>query len=346
MLDPIASTTSLSGITPAPVAQTTPQTTPPSNTGLVNTINTPGIAPVPVAGSAGYTPVNTTATSYDPTNWNVDKNQTTSGQLQQVLDPNSPLMAQAASLGTEQANARGLVNSTMGITAADSAMYNAAVPIASSNAQTYANAAQTNAGATNAALQFGAGATNTALLSNQQATNTASAAASDAANKASLANAQNATSIAENIANNATNLTQTQLTTQSNQAIQLLQSQYALLGQTSSQAGGVMNQVMANIANIQNSTTMDQTSKNTAVATQLGLLTQELQAIQSVAKTSQSSIQSLDLGALFGVDTVGNPAPAAPAAPTAPAAAGNTAAAPAYNPGQGPSNWVTAFGPQ
>ncbi|QJQ93908.1 MULTISPECIES: hypothetical protein [Halomonadaceae] len=56
------------------------------------------------------------------------------GQLSSMLDGNSPLMKQAATMGKQQANQRGLLNSSMGIGASQGAMINAAMPAAQQDA--------------------------------------------------------------------------------------------------------------------------------------------------------------------------------------------------------------------
>lgn len=119
----------------------------------------------------------------DPTKWNVDKSQTMQGQLQQITAQDSPLMAQAKARAIEQMNERGLANSSMALTAAESALYDAAMPIAQNDAQTFAKAAGYNADMSNKftlqntdwqnqALMFGAEQSNLASRQNAQNINT------------------------------------------------------------------------------------------------------------------------------------------------------------------------------
>ncbi|MFG6159621.1 hypothetical protein ACGTNG_12515 [Halomonas sp. 1390] len=75
----------------------------------------------------------------------VTGNQTSQGQLQQMLASNSPLMQQAATQGQQRANQRGLLNSSMGSQAAQGAMISAAAPFAQQDAQTYFQNSQANA---------------------------------------------------------------------------------------------------------------------------------------------------------------------------------------------------------
>ncbi|MBF57745.1 MAG: hypothetical protein CME80_08505 [Halomonas sp.] len=74
----------------------------------------------------------------------VTANQTSQGQLHQMLDSNSPLMKQAATMGGQRANARGLLNSSMASEAAQGAMISAATPFAQQDASTYFQNSQAN----------------------------------------------------------------------------------------------------------------------------------------------------------------------------------------------------------
>lgn len=98
-------------------------------------------------GGGGTEPPVTSGTSGQGV-WNVDPNQTVASQFASLTDPNSALMQQARARAMQGMNSRGLINSTMAQTAADSAMYDAAIPIAKQDAATYADAAKTNAGFT------------------------------------------------------------------------------------------------------------------------------------------------------------------------------------------------------
>jgi hypothetical protein len=117
-----------------------------------------------------------------PTAFTVQPNQTVQGQLTGLMDPNSPLIQQAETRANQQANSRGLLNSSIANTGAQEAAYAAAIPIATTDAATYNNAAgynanesnifaMQNANAQNAAGQFGANANNT-LMGEQLGANT------------------------------------------------------------------------------------------------------------------------------------------------------------------------------
>jgi hypothetical protein len=67
-------------------------------------------------------------------NW-VPEDDGVASRVKNLINENSPMMRQAAAMGTKAANRRGLANSSMGIGAAHSAVIGAATPIASQEAQ-------------------------------------------------------------------------------------------------------------------------------------------------------------------------------------------------------------------
>lgn len=80
---------------------------------------------------------------------NVTPEQTVQGQIKGIIDQNSPLMQQAETRSTQQMNGRGLINSSMAVGAGQAALYDAALPIASADASTYARTASDNAASAN-----------------------------------------------------------------------------------------------------------------------------------------------------------------------------------------------------
>lgn len=74
----------------------------------------------------------------------VSPNQTSQYQLQQMLASDSPLMQQAATMGNQRANQRGLLNSSMASQAAQGAMIDRATPFAQQDASTYFQNSQAN----------------------------------------------------------------------------------------------------------------------------------------------------------------------------------------------------------
>lgn len=122
-------------------------------------------------GPGGPQPATFTAAQAGASSWNVDDNQLVRNQIDKVIAKGGPLRERAETRGRQKAQAAGLLNSSIGVQAAEGALYDAAMPIASQDAGTYAQAARTNAelgtqvsianaGFTNQAGMFNAGARN------------------------------------------------------------------------------------------------------------------------------------------------------------------------------------------
>ena len=105
------------------------------------------------------------------TDCTVDSDQTVSRQLKGILDVNSPLLQQARTNALQQMNNRGLLNSSMAISAGQNAVIQNALPIAQPDASMYGNAAQFNANADNSMSLFNANALNQASQFNKGAQN-------------------------------------------------------------------------------------------------------------------------------------------------------------------------------
>lgn len=124
--------------------------------GGVGTVTPPPVAP-PVTMTGGGTP--------DPVSGLIGTPTMVSDEVSKIIAEDSPLMQQARTRGLQSMAPRGLVNSSMAIGAADSAMYDAAVPIAQQNAAAkntllgqsntirYETAAQNHAAARETALK-------------------------------------------------------------------------------------------------------------------------------------------------------------------------------------------------
>ncbi len=113
--------------------------------------------------------------------WNVTAPQTVAGQVRDIIAEDSPLMQQAVSRADQRTNARGLLNSSIGIGAGQAALYDAALPMATADAATYSKAAGYNADQTN---QFATNALNRGTemdLANLSANTSLSNAATTAA---------------------------------------------------------------------------------------------------------------------------------------------------------------------
>lgn len=127
--------------TPAPAPTPTPTpTTPP----------TP-----PTSSAAGLTP-----SGYTPTLGTVSDKETVSGQVNDLLNKDNPIMQTARSQALSAANSRGLLNSSMAVQAGEQAAINSALPIATQDAATYHDTATRNQEASNTGGQFNSNAAN------------------------------------------------------------------------------------------------------------------------------------------------------------------------------------------
>lgn len=101
----------------------------------------------------------------------------TSSILNQLIDADSPYIQRAKAKAAEATNARGLMNSSIGVGAGVAAGIDAASPIAQSDASLYENTRNQNQAAQNSTSQFNAGQSNQVMMS-------------DRANQAALAKSQ------------------------------------------------------------------------------------------------------------------------------------------------------------
>lgn len=231
------------------------------------------------------TPTTTTGQGYtaaqaDVADWNVDSNQTVQGQVQGIIAANSPLMQQAQTRARQQAAGLGLLNSSMAVGAGQSALYDAALPMAQADAATYANAARTNAGERNTTNRFNTGALNQASEFTAGAANTANLANMDAQNQAAQFN-----------------------TAQQNAAAQF-EADTGFRSQLANQDAGVKTaltqydgQLKAMLANADAATRVQLQEMDGAIRTNLANIEakyqKEMQASQSMAQSYQAMIDSI-----------------------------------------------------
>lgn len=104
---------------------------------------TPTPTPTPAPTPAPFSPSTATVAAFDPAT------QTVQGQIKGIIDANSPLMQQAETRSLQQSNSRGLINSSMAVGAGQAALYDAAMPIAASDASAYNQNQQFNIGQEN-----------------------------------------------------------------------------------------------------------------------------------------------------------------------------------------------------
>jgi hypothetical protein len=268
-------------------------TNPPGlNGGLVNSAllaTAPPAATVPPAPpSPTYTTTPVSASGYTATPYTVPKEATVQERVKGIIGEDSALMQQAETRARQEAQARGLVNSSLAVGAGQQAVIAQALPIAQQDAQAYANAATNTANQQNAASQFNAGAQNTVGLANAQQQNAALANNQQAAVQLTNTQMQREAQIA--LAN---------LDTETRLALSTMDTQTRQLLQTNQSASNAYVQAVTNISNITNSNTMSQEAKDTAVQSQLNLLNEQLRTLGHLASTSPAEIADLDLGGFF-----------------------------------------------
>lgn len=259
----------------APVPPVAPVASP-----VVPAVTAPATASVPAStpqvpvtpGSTSLTGTNGTggglinsASTYDPATWNVTNDQTVQGQVKSIIAEDSPLQQQAAARSLQQMNSRGLINSSMAITAGQSALYDAALPIANADASINAQAANFNAGSRNSAHQFTAGAQNT--LNTQQNAISANTTAAARAQEYSLATQSIDNAFKTAIANADIASREKIAAAAESTKLQLanIEADYKTLMNTSNTASDVMRTSMPLIAQILSDPSMDAAAKETAI---------------------------------------------------------------------------------
>ena len=135
--------------------------------GTASTTAAPAAAPAPAPAAGGMlasagAPQPFTAAQATATEWKPDENSTVAGQVNKLTAAGSPLIDQATTAAKQQSSARGLLNSSLGVTAGLDAAYKTALPIAQQDANTYGEAGKFNANAANTTSQFNTGQTNEA----------------------------------------------------------------------------------------------------------------------------------------------------------------------------------------
>src|SRR5207244_7775125 len=94
---------------------------------------------------------------YDPTLRTFDEgNETVAGQLSKILSSGSPYLQRAQANALDTANDRGLLNTSMAAGAGTAAAIDAALPVATADANTHTTAARDNQGFSNTAGQVNA----------------------------------------------------------------------------------------------------------------------------------------------------------------------------------------------
>jgi len=152
-------------------------------TGLIDSVlNQNGVASMPSAPKMATGK----ASTWDAKIRQVNDNDLTSTNLNKLLDSNSGYMKRAGTRGTQYANSRGLVNSSMGAEAAQAAAIDAAAPIANADASTYFTQGTRNQDAENSSRSENARMGTEVSMFNAGETNKGSLAGFDTASRGAL----------------------------------------------------------------------------------------------------------------------------------------------------------------
>jgi len=238
-------------------------------------------------GTGNQSVVTADTEAYDPTLRSVDApTETVAGQLHSLLSSGNPYVERAKSGARETANQRGLLNTSMAAGAGEAAAIDAALPIASADANVYGTASRENQGYTNTAGQFNAGAKNTAGLQGAAAANTSLLSAQNSGQEVVLQ------------------------TLKGNQAKELadIEAQYKNTTQSSASATALFAQVSKNISDILNDPNTSTEQKQSAVDRQTNILEMQLIIIGELA--------NIDLVGLLDFSVL--PPPSAPVPPSPP----------------------------
>ena len=219
---------------------------------------------------------------------------TVQGQLDSFLGSGSPVMERARAGAMQQANSRGLINSTMAAQAGEAAALDVAVPVAQADANIYNQVAGQNqqfknqAASQNAQLgtqvnMANADAENRAASQNAQLGTQTNMANADAANKAAAQGAQLGTqtsqinaelTLKEQMAReqNNTQIVMANADAATKTELANIEAQYKVLMQGNVSATDIYKSSMANISSILMSPDLDGPAKNAAILQQLALL--------------------------------------------------------------------------
>lgn len=259
------------GTVPAPVTGTVPTSTtttaPASSTQPVSPVgnySTTSFNAVPLAAPTQVAPVTVTQGSLT-----TPVAATTESQLGGILNRGGVLMQQAETAGNQQAAARGLLNSSMGIQAAQAAVLDRAIPIATNDASSLNQMATYNAGTLNQNLATTAQTQNQVAQFNAQNLN-----------QAAQFDAQNLNAAAQWNAGQLNEASLKAMDIDNRTQLAGIEANYKTMMQTNASAEGIYTQAMNNITDIQQSDTIS--DKKTAIDSQLAWLTSGMQMLENL----------------------------------------------------------------
>lgn len=247
--------------------------------------------------AAAPTPASYTAAQLgDPAKWNVTSDQTVQGQMKALADPNNPYYQQWSTAGAQDAAARGFTgNSSIRDTGIlDSVMRNA-LPVAQSDAGTYAKAAGYNTDQANQFAQFNASAQNSAGQFNSGQANNASIAKlqSDTTKYGADVSASTQRYVSDQSA--ATQQAIAKMSNTSQAAISAAHDANSVLLQSSQTAQAAYNAYVNAVANIDIQPSMDAAAKQAAIVTQTQIFNATIAGLKNATPGTPDVSSPLDI---------------------------------------------------
>lgn len=233
-----------------------------------STFNALGEAPKQAA--YGYTP---SARTLNPAK------ETVQGQFAALTQGDSPLIQMARTGAHQQMNARGLMDSSLALSAGDVAAYQAALPIASADATAQQQAARDNQAYLNEAGKFSAAAQNEAAKNELAVWTDLAKANLDSAMKTQLAS---------------------------------IEADYKTTMQSSATAAEMYKQAMKNITDISASSTMDMNAKQVATQNQFYILKSGMEVAGAMANLNLGELLDFTAAPSSAPPQYGSVAPAEP----------------------------------
>jgi hypothetical protein len=257
---------------------------------------------VPQATAATYNPAQAAATTTAPTKSAdfsaVESNddQLVQSRIKGIIDENSPLMQQAGTAAKQVAAQRGLVNSSMAVTAGQDALYRAAMPIAQQDAQTRAQQAMANAQDKNQTTRFNVAETNKGEQFNVGETNQTARLNTTEANKAGEFNAGQVNNAQQMNIKAQMDMKLQQLDAVTRTNLVNIEANYKTLMQASQSASDLYQQTVDAISKLQNNKDLDAASRNKLIEQQTQLLQSGMNLI--------GNMNNLNLGSLLDFSSV------------------------------------------
>jgi hypothetical protein len=253
--------------------------------GTVGLLNSPAVNPPPAAQA---TVEKANAVNYTPNAFQVTPDQTVQDQVAKITGADSKLMQQARTRANQDAQSKGLLNSSLAVEAGQNAVLSQALPIAQQDAATYHDASTNTTNAQNAAAFQNAQAQNAVNLQNSQS-----------ANAVNLQNAAETNKLFSTKLTLDSQMAMSQLDANTKTALAKLDNQYRGLLQSSQNASAKFNQITQNIASIVMNNTLSKPAKDAAIASQLNMLNESLLVDQNLQDSGSAAVNGLDLGQYF-----------------------------------------------